>query len=152
MLSEREARTIIGGRALSQKELSAALSQELESQGYAQSTDKDADVSVWLGEDEASGWLTMQMNASAGKGLSASLAARLQRDMDVFCITMLKDFECTLEHCVGEMRGDLGLPPGHAARADAPVLAAECDQPIGAAPAAAEAREAASVSRFQSFG
>lgn len=92
--------TIIGGRALSQKELAGALSQELVSQGYAQSTDDDADVSVWLGDGVARGWLALQMTASAGKALAARVAARLERDMDVFCITMLKDFECTLEHCV----------------------------------------------------
>lgn len=91
---------IIGGRALSQKELALALYEEFASQGYAESSAKDADVSVWLGEAEARGWSTLQMNASAGKALAARMALRMARDTDVFCITMLKDFECTLEHCV----------------------------------------------------
>ena len=60
----------------------------------------------------------------------------------------VRDRECPVphsdrgQHPVGQVGGDLGLAPGHAARADASVLAAEGDEPVGAAAAAAEAGEA----------
>lgn len=104
--------TIIGGRDLSLGELSEALGHEFVSQGYARSNDaKNADVSLWLGQDEVQGWSGLELQPSAARRLTIRLAARLGRDIEVFCITMTGDFECTLEHWVAGAGSSLSAGP-----------------------------------------